>query len=136
MTRRTFKTATSLGRKTFETAVAAPQVVARRLGRMATAGPLPSLRDQQEFVGMVTEKQLAFAQSWLAMSSEAWRLQQQLWTSLWTLGLSPGLSHPSASMAVARHLHSAAVSIAEKGLTPLHRKAVSNARRLSRPSGR
>lgn len=136
MSRRTLKTATSLGRKTLETAVAAPQVVASRLGRMATAGPMPSLRDQTEFMGMVTEKQLAFTQSWMAMVAETWRLQQQIGWSLWSMGLTPGLSAPQSSLSVARQLQSAAVSIAEKGITPLHRKAVSNARRLSRGSGR
>lgn len=136
MTRRTLRTATALGRKTLETAVAAPQVVVSRLGRMATAGPVPSLRDQKEFVGMVTEKQLAFTQSWIAMVGETWRLQQQIWLSLWAMGATPGWSAPRASLSVARQLQSAAVSIADKGIAPVHRKAVSNARRLSRRSGR
>lgn len=132
MTRRTLKTATTLGRKTMETAMAAPQVVAHRMGRMATAGASPSRRDQKEFTGMVAEKQQAFVQSWMAMATQTLRLQQQIWSSLWTVGLTPWSRKPAASLAAARRVQSAAVSIAEKGLAPVHRKAVSNAKRLSK----
>lgn len=132
MTRRTLKTATTLGRKTMETAMAAPQVVAHRVGRMATAGAHPSRRDQKEFAGMVAEKQQAFVQSWMAMAAESLRLQQQIWSSLWTVGLTPWPRKQAASLAAARRMQSAAVAIAEKGLAPVHRKAVSNAKRLSR----
>ena len=45
---------------------------------------------------------------------------------------SPVRSLPSASLNAARRMQSAAVSIAEKGLAPVHRKAVSNAKRLSK----
>lgn len=132
MTRRTLRTATTLGRKTMETAMAAPQVVAHRVTRMATAGTLPSRRDQKEFVGMVAEKQQAFMQSWLAMMTGTLQLQQQIWASLWTVGLTPWPRKQGASMAAARRMQSAAMAIAEKGLAPVHRKAVSNAKRLSR----
>jgi hypothetical protein len=132
MTRRTLRTASTLGRKTMETAMAAPQVVAHRMGRMATAGASPSRRDQKEFTGMVAEKQQAFVQSWMAMATQTLRLQQQLWASMWTVGLTPWPHKPAASLAAARRMQSAAVSIAEKGLAPVHRKAVSNAKRLSK----
>jgi hypothetical protein len=132
MTRRTLKTATTLGRKTMETAMAAPQVVAHRMGRMATAGASPSRRDQKEFTGMVAEKQQAFVQSCMAMATQTLRLQQQIWSSLWAVGLTPWSRKPAASLAAARRVQSAAVSIAEKGLAPVHRKAVSNAKRLSK----
>ena len=39
--------------------IAAPQVVAHRLARMAAAGTTPSARDRREFTGMVLEKQTA-----------------------------------------------------------------------------
>lgn len=132
MTRRTLKTATTLGRKTMETAFAAPQVVAHRVGRMATAGTSPSRRDQKEFVGMVAEKQRAFVESWMAMGVQTLRVQQQIWASFWPIGVAPLSGKHAASVQAARRLQSAAVSIAEKGLAPVHRKAVSNAKRLSK----
>jgi hypothetical protein len=132
MSRRTLKTATSLGRKTMETAIAAPQVVAHRMTRMVTTGVNPSRRDQKEFAGMVAEKQQAFAQSCVAMASETLRLQQQILSSLWAVGFGPWSNKHAASLSAAQGMQSAAVSIAEKGLEPVHRKAVSNARRLNK----
>lgn len=132
MTRRTLNTAATLGRKTMETAMAAPQVVAHRMGRLASAGVHPSRRDQKEFVGMVAEKQQAFVQSWMAMANETLRLQQQIWAAFWVVSLTPWPHKQAASLTAARRMQSAAVAIAEKGLSPVHRKAVSNAKRLSK----
>ena len=44
-----------------------PQVVARRVGRIMQAGPLPSVEDQQEFYRMGIEKMEAFGEAWWAM---------------------------------------------------------------------
>ena len=98
--------------------VAVPQVMAHRLTRMAMAGPVLSARDRKEFTGMVMEKQLAFSQSWVAMTFEMFRLQQ-----VWAVSLMTGQMPSFAS---------AADKIAAKGIAPLHRKAVSNAKRLAR----
>ncbi|GAA6142495.1 hypothetical protein [Hydrogenophaga sp. 5NK40-0174] len=98
--------------------MAVPQVMAHRLTRMAMAGPLLSPRDRKEFTGMVMEKQLAFSQAWMAMAMETWRMQQA-WAAAWFTG-----QVPSLTAAVNR--------IAAKGLAPVHRKAVSNAKRLAK----
>ena len=50
-----------------ELLVAAPQVVAHRLGRMALSGPKPSLKDQREFHRMGAEKIAAFGEAWQAL---------------------------------------------------------------------
>lgn len=96
--------------KLAELGVAAPFVASQRIARMMLAGPLPSARDRREFGVMVSEKQRAFVQSWSAMFGECLRLQQAV-AQLW-LG--------------------AAAGVAGKGLAPVHRKAVANARRLAR----
>ncbi|GAP38147.1 polyhydroxyalkanoate granule-associated phasin [Piscinibacter sakaiensis] len=102
-----------------ELALAAPQVVAHRVTRMAASGGVPGARDQREFIGMVTEKQLAFSQAWLGMALQMLRLQQAFWTSLW-FGRAP------ASAAAAGQ------ALLASALAPVHRKAVANARRLNR----
>jgi len=107
-----------------ELGIAAPQVVAHRLTRMAAAGAGPSARDRREFVGMVLEKQTAFAQGWAAMWVEGWMAQQRLMMAClsgnpWTPG----------------HAMQAAASwerVLDRGIAPVRRKAVANARRLSR----
>ena len=118
-TPRTISTAAKLA----ELGLAAPQVIAHRLTRMAMAGPTISARDRKEFSGMVREKQAAVAQAWMGMFAEGVRLQQQLALSLFT-GATP-------SQHVAR-AKSAASRMASTGLAPFHRKAVANAKRLER----
>ncbi|WP_372016410.1 polyhydroxyalkanoate granule-associated phasin [Pseudoxanthomonas sp. 10H] len=106
-----------------ELGIAAPQVVAHRLARMAAAGPRLSARDRREFTGMVVEKQAAFAQAWMAMWVEGWRVQQQWWVS-WLGGM------PAAAWQADR-LHAAWEQVAARGIAPVRRRAVANARRLS-----
>jgi len=121
----------SLAVKAAELAVAAQQVVAHRVTRMAVAGPTLSARDRKEFSLMVTEKNIAFAQAWQAMAAQALRANQTLAMSFiqsaWSF--SPG-SRPTAAK-VAQQLQSAAIGVLGKGLDPIHRKAVANAKRLS-----
>ena len=109
--------------KLTELGLAAPQVIAHRLTRMALAGPTISARDRKEFTGMVVEKQAAVAQAWTAMFAEGVRLQQQLALSLFT-GATPRQHAAQAKSRASR--------IASTGLAPFHRKAVANAKRLAR----
>lgn len=128
---RTRKT-TSLLAKTAELAFAVPQVVAHRVTRMAIAGPAVSERDRKEFQRMGAEKAAAFGEAWNAMTLQAVRANQTLATSLLRSFSSPSLGgRPDAGRAVAQ-LHSAALGILGKGMAPVHRKAVANARRLAR----
>jgi hypothetical protein len=117
--------------KSAELAVAAPQVVAHRLTRMAIAGAMPNKRDRDEFSLMHAEKYAAFNESWAAMGVQAWRSQQKLSTVLWQSMLSPmfmGRRTPSFNQQV----RAAAADILTKGIEPVHRRAVANAKRLAR----
>lgn len=116
-----------------ELSVAAPQVVAHRVARMALNGPFYSKRDQAEFVGMVLEKQLAFAQSGWAMFAEGVRVQQEFWR-LWVAAFMrpPGLAWRAPQRGPVRQAATGLLRVADKGLSPIHAKAVSNARRLAR----
>jgi len=121
-----------LHRKTSELAEAAPQVIAKRLQRLAEAGPMLSRKDQQELQAMVSEKQLAFTQSAMAMSMQMMISQQELalraiknvW---WPVGGAHANIHKAADDA-----HSAALDVLNKGLSPIHKKAVANAKRLNK----
>jgi hypothetical protein len=104
--------------KLAEVGVAVPQVVAHRVARMALAGPVLSARDTREFSNMVLEKQLAFTQSFLGMAGEMARLNQQL-ALAWFTGRRPSIAN-------------SVNGVLAKGLSPVHRKAVSNAKRLAR----
>ena len=88
-----------LTRRSGELANAVPQVVAMRVGRMWSAGPLPSARDQQEFYRMGAEKVEAFYESWLGMASQGAAAQQQ-WAqwclqTWWKLALGGWMNPPT-----------------------------------------
>ena len=81
---------------------------------------------------MGAEKMAAFSQSWNAMTMQAFRANQALAASFLRSFWSPlRRSKPSAS-AVAAQLQNAALGVVGKGMAPVHRKAVANAKRLAR----
>lgn len=104
-----------------ELAWAAPQVVAARTARMALAGASPSRRDQAEFLRMGSEKVEAFYRSWGAMWVAAWAAPFEI--------ASAATTSNAGAIAVASQ---SALGVLSAGLEPVHRRAVSNARRLSR----
>jgi len=122
----------SVATKAAELALAVPQVVAHRVTRMAIAGPSPSKRDRKEFVLMVAEKNAAFHESWNAMAAQAFRANQALAATFIQSMWSPSIRRKPSANAVATQFQSAALGILGKGLGPVHRKAVANAKRLAR----
>ena len=131
-TRRQRAKTSSVAVQAAELALAAPQVIAHRLARIALAGPRLSERDRKEFALMVAEKNAAFGEAWQAMASHGARANQALAASFFQsfLGVAHG-KRPSPARSAAQ-LHHAALGVLGKGLAPLHRKAVANAKRLGR----
>lgn len=124
--------AASVMRQTTDLAVAAPQVIAHRMARMAAAGPLPSVRDQKEFTKMVQEKQVAFSQAWLAMGMQAMVAGPALAMAMARVWATPWQHGSVWNTALATQWQSAALGVWGKGLAPVRAAAVANARRLSR----
>jgi hypothetical protein len=132
MSVRSKRTTKSITTKAAELAVAAPQVVAHRVARMAIAGPTLSERDRKEFNLMVAEKKTAFAEAWQAMATQTVRANQTLAASFYRSMWSPrGWGNASAGK-IAAQVQGAALRILDKGMAPVHRKAVANAKRLAR----
>jgi len=123
----------SLSAKAAELAFAVPQVVAHRLLRMAHAGPHLSARDRKEFARMIAEKHSAFGESWNAMAVQSLASQRAFAAAL-ALAATPTRSARSgpAAHALAAELQHAALAVLGKGLAPVHRRAVANAKRLAR----
>jgi len=132
MASRRTRAKTSLAQQAAELALAVPQVVAHRVTRMALAGPHPSPRDRKEFARMVAEKNEAFGEAWQAMAVHGVRAQQALGASLFAslLAIAHG-RRPSPARSVAQLQH-ATLGVLGKGMAPVHRKAIANARRLAR----
>jgi hypothetical protein len=123
----------SLSAKTTELALAVPQVVAHRLLRMAQAGPHLSARDRKEFARMIAEKNSAFGESWNAMALQALQSQRTFAAALALAAMpAPSTRVSPAAQTLAAHLQQAALAVIGKGLAPVHRRAVANAKRLAR----
>jgi hypothetical protein len=124
--------ARSLATQATELSIAASQVVAHRVARLGLAGAAPSDRDRKEFRLMVAEKESAFTESWTAMTLETVRAGQTLVASSVRSFWSPSLSAKTSAGAMMAQLHDAALGVFGKGLEPVHRKAMANAKRLAR----
>ena len=122
----------SLATQTAELAFAAPQVVAHRVARMTLSGPRLSARDRKEFERMIAEKNTAFVESWKAMAVQTALANQALAASFLRSFLSVASGKRPSIEATARQLHHASLGVLGKGLSPIHRKAVANAKRLAR----
>jgi hypothetical protein len=119
----------SLAVQAVELGVAVPQIIAHRVARMALAGASPSARDRKEFDLMGTEKIAALKEAWNAMALQAMLENQKLalsyMQSLWFPWARPKRS-------ASRQMNNAALGILGKGMAPIHRRALANAKRLGR----
>lgn len=122
----------SIALKSMEIAIAAPQVVAHRVTRMALSGNKLSDRDRREFQLMLQEKHAAFGQAWSGMALHTFRANQALIASLMRSLVSPFSRGTPSVAAASLQFQNAALGAWGKGLAPIHRKAVSNARRLAK----
>jgi hypothetical protein len=118
-----------------ELALSVPQVFAHRVARMALAGPDLSDRDRKEFQIMLNEKHAAFSQAWTGMALHAFRANQAFTASMLPFFFTP-FSYVQAARSASAHFQNAAIGVLGKGLAPIHRRAVSNARRLSKSKRR
>jgi hypothetical protein len=118
----------SLAAQTVDLGFAVPQVVAHRLARMMMAGGSPSARDRRELQRMGTEKILAANEAWNAMAIQTVLENQKLALSLIQSIWFPWVRRESAAM----QLSNAALDILGKGMAPVRRRAVANAKRLGR----
>ncbi|MGZ5884286.1 MAG: polyhydroxyalkanoate granule-associated phasin [Burkholderiaceae bacterium] len=140
--------------KTGEMMMASAQVIQHRTGRMAAAGATPNLMDQREFRLMGQEKLDAMTESTQAMALQmltvnpelgfrAFELMMQSSTAMMslvtctTIGQSLNRQAKLAKVLTESanantELSQSAMNIVQQGLQPIHSRATSNAKRLSR----
>lgn len=143
---------TDLALKTTEMLAASAQVITHRTGRMAKAGPSPSLRDRREFTKMGAEKVEAIGESAWAMAQQLSKTQADLGLRAWQDMMKAGTAWMSfagsktlpqvmarqsklmqtmtQSAQSAGRVSDAAARVTKKGLKPVHSRAVANAKRL------
>ena len=122
----------AMAKKSSELASASSQVIAHRVTRMVLAGAQPSQRDRTEFQRMVDEKHQAFAESWLAMAAQSLVAQQAIATTAWRSLCYPWLGGGATPAAMASQMQQAGMGVIQKGMAPVHRKAMANAKRLAK----
>lgn len=115
-----------------ELVFAAPQVVMHRTSRMARAGAVLSARDRAEFSRMGSEKVVAFYQSWAGMWTAAFAVQYELASAASSAALALATDGQASVGAAVASMSNAATKVVSAGLAPVHKKAVANAKRLSR----
>lgn len=115
-----------------ELSLAAPQVVTHRISRMANTGTELSARDQAEFTRMSSEKVVAFYQSWMAMWTAAFAVQYELARTFSSAVMAVATGGQAGAMSTVTATSNAAAKVISAGLGPVHKKAVANAKRLSR----
>ena len=84
---------------------------------------------------MVSEKQAAFYQSWNAMGLQSMAASQALaqgWMRMWFTPWNAAAWNGNALASQASQWQNAMWGVVGKGLAPVHRTAVANARRLAR----
>jgi hypothetical protein len=133
MTRRSSKT---FAGKSFELACAAPFVIGHRVARMAVAGASPSPLDRAEFALMANEKTTAFASAWQAMGAQVFVASQSLGLSAMRSWTAAASGRPRSLGAASAEWNRAMLGVLDKGLAPIHRTAVANAKRLAKPRSR
>jgi hypothetical protein len=127
-----YRSSLRLARKSWELALAAPEVITHRLMLAATTGTSPSSSDRREFVRMSAEKVFAFNESWHAMTvalinANAHALSPRRW---WES------MHDVSTFASSDRAHRRVLDLLHEGLTPVHRRAVANAKRLRKNAAR
>ena len=116
---------------------ASGEVVAKRTQRMAKMGPNPEASDQREMKRMVDEKADAASESLEAMGASIATAYQRMMirgmdrmmrnaTSM-MLGGKPGRMTVGLTLT---EVATTAAKVAKAGMTPYHRRATSNAKRL------
>ncbi len=83
---------------------------------------------------MGAEKAAAFLESWNAMLWELFRANLSFAASVGPLYWLRWPATTRSSRAAARHFERAALAVLASGVAPIHRRAVANAKRLSRGS--
>ena len=132
MATRRRRTSKTLAAQTFALGIAAPQVIAHRVARMASAGPSLSARDRPEFRRMGIEKVAPANEAWTAMATQAFLENQKFALSFMQSLWFPWMRPTPTVKSVSRQLNRAAVGILGKGMAPVRRRAEANARRLGR----
>ena len=118
--------------QSIELSTAVPEIVAHRMNGLLNAGVQPSAETRRELLLMWEEKVTAFSESWHAAAQETIKINQQFTESLIHHMFTPWWSISSEHHLTPAKINTAAQSILDKSLEPIHKQAISNARLINK----
>lgn len=116
--------------KSSELSLAAPDVINKRLTMFAMQNPMNNRTEMQEMELMVSEKQLAFMQSWQDMAMQTMISQQRLANTMMNNFFRLCSGKPIAVDTFMYQLGNETLKVIEKGMHPIHATATANSKRL------
>ena len=120
-----------------ETLAASHQVIGHRQKAIEEAVGNPLGADHAELGRMVTEKGAAFGTAGVSLANDWWAMQGDIGAQMIAIGKimegrPPGPRATQAIIARGQRIGSAALASSIRAMTPVHRAATNNAKRLSK----
>ncbi len=120
-----------------ETLAASHRVVGHRRSTISAAVENPLRADHAELGRMVSEKMAAFGEAGSSLTRDWWAMQADLAAQAaaitgMMLGQAPGPSEARAMLARTKRIGGAMLASSNRAMTPIHRAATANERRLGR----
>lgn len=111
--------------------VRVPQVMQRRIYMMARQNPLHNAKEMKEMERMVTEKPIAFFESWTQMAWQALVAQQNIGQLMFSNYMKLSVGQPISLENFFYTVNQEALHVLEKGMHPIYSRVAANAKRLS-----
>lgn len=122
---------TRIYRQSEDMGYSAPQVMHKRLFMLANQKPFDNAKEMGEIERMVGEKTLAFFESWQNMGLQTWIAQQNIGQLMFDNWLKLSFGKPIAYDQIFYQINFETLKILEKGMYPIHRRVLANAKRLA-----
>lgn len=122
--------ATRIYDKSNELSVAVPDVINKRITMIATQNPMNNHKEMREMETMVSEKQMAFMQSWQDMCTQTLLSQQRIASTMMDNFWKMSTLQPVNINTLIYQIGNETLKVIEKGMHPIYATATANARRL------
>ena len=117
--------------KSEQLSINVPKVIERRIAMIATQNPLNNAKEMQEMERMVTEKQMAFLESWQSMMTQSVLAQQHIGQMLFTNWVKMAFCQPVSFEHLFYQINNDTLKISALGMKPISRGLTANVQRLT-----
>lgn len=125
------KDVSKIYRQSEDLGVNVPQIMQKRINMMAQQNPFDNHKERVEMERMVNEKTSAFMESWQNMGWQSLIAQQNIGNIMIDSWIKLSFGKPVAFEKLFYQINLETLKIFEKGMSPIHRRVVANAKRLA-----